>query len=61
MQINKISFSDIVNLLKADINQNIFEICFKLGCSGGLLYRRMIPEGYRGLIELKNAIREGEL
>lgn len=61
MRINKISFYDIVDLLKENIELNIFEICFKLGCSEGVLYRRLIPEGYRGLNQLKDAIKEGTI
>ena len=61
MRVNEVSFETIVALLKEDINLNIFEICHKLGCSEGVLYRRMIPEGYRGLSELKDAVKEGQL
>lgn len=61
MRVNDVTFRTIVMLLKEDLNLNIFEICHKLGCSEGVLYRRMIPEGYRGLSELKDAVKEGQL
>ncbi|MCZ3366666.1 MULTISPECIES: hypothetical protein [Methanobacterium] len=61
MRINKVNFSDIVDLLKTNLNLNIFELSYKLDCSEGVIYRRMIPEGYRGLSGLKEAIREGKL
>ncbi len=61
MRVNKVTFYDIVKLLKEDINLNVYEICFKLGCGEGTLYRRMIHEKYRGLSQLKDAIRKGEL
>jgi len=61
MRTNEVSFESIVTLLKEDVNLNIFEMCHKLSCSEGVLYRRMIPEGYKGLSELKDAVKEGQL
>ncbi|KAF5057141.1 hypothetical protein DSECCO2_359910 [anaerobic digester metagenome] len=61
MRNEKINFNDIVELLKEDVNLNIYELTFKLGCSDGLIYRRIVAEGFKGLIPLKNAIREGRL
>jgi hypothetical protein len=58
---NKVSFNDIVESLKQDVNQNIYELCHNLKCSDGVIYRRLIKERYRGLSVLKGAIREGTL
>lgn len=61
MRINDVSFYDIVETLSEDIELNIFELCYKLSCSEGVIYRRIVPEGYKGLIQLKDAIKEGKI
>lgn len=61
MKMNSVNFNDIVDSLKLNIDQNIFELCFNLRCSDGVIYRRLISKGFRGISPLKDAIKKGEL
>jgi len=61
MKKNSVNFVDIVESLKINLDQNIYELCFNLGCSDGVIYRRLINNGYRGISPLKDAIRESKL
>lgn len=56
-----ITFEDIVNELKRDINMNIFKICAVLSCSENLIYRRITRAGFDGIRDLKEAIRNSKL
>lgn len=61
MRKSKITFENIVETLKEDIGQNIFELTYKLQCSNTLIYSRLIEKGFKGLSQLKDAIEEGKL
>lgn len=56
-----ITFEDIVKELKQDSRINIFKLTLNLGCSTGLIYRRITAEGYDGLSDLKIDIILGKL
>ncbi|MBI5679465.1 MAG: hypothetical protein HZC47_00995 [Methanobacterium sp.] len=58
-----LTFGEIVRTLKADITLNIYELTYKLNCSDGVIYRRIVESetGIRGLSGLKQAIREGRI
>lgn len=57
---SSVTFEQIVNTLKKNINLNIYELGFQLSCSDGVIYRRIIESetGIRGISGLKRAIRE---
>lgn len=61
MKRNSVTFEDIVIKLKEDVNKNIFELCYDLNCSDGVIYRRLVSNGFRGLTPLKNAIKSNNL
>lgn len=54
-----VEFKDIVKAFKEDITLNIYKLSFKLKCSDGVIYRRITEEGYNGLTDLKEAIKDG--
>ena len=56
-----IEFKDIVDALKQDIGLNIYKLSYKLGCSDGVIYRRIVENEYNGLTDLKEGIRNGDL
>lgn len=59
--INEVEFSDIVNEFKKDMKLNIYQLCFNLQCSDGVIYRRITSEGFKGLTDVKKAINDGLL
>ena len=59
--INKVEFSDIINEFKKDINLNIYQLCFNLQCSDGVIYRRITAKGFKGLTDVKRALNGGLL
>jgi len=61
MRKSKITFQDIVEILKTDTELSIFELMHKLRCSNSVIYSRLVEKGYKGLIPLREAIEDGEI